>query len=371
MKTIIPPKPRVIVALSGGVDSATSALLLKKQGYEVVGAHMRLWKEKGSPLEAKGKCEEENARRVAAELGIDFQIIDLRREFKEAIVNYFLSEYERGRTPNPCVRCNREIKFGLFARKALATGADYFATGHYARIKRKVTEDASEKKKYTYQLLKAQDQSKDQSYFLYNLDQKILRKTIFPLGHLTKIETREIARTNGLFVHDKSESQEVCFVADKYYGEFLKRMKVKMKPGEIVDEAGQVLGEHRGLPLYTLGQRHNIRIGGTGPYFVVGFDPKRNRLVVSRDGENPKLFARRFTLREINWIEKKPESFPLSVKVKTRYRMEAVAAKISKEKNQLVVTLGQESRAVTPGQSAVFYSRDRVRGGGVIDRILD
>lgn len=371
MKNTTPDKNKVIVALSGGVDSATAALLLKQRGFEVVGAHMRLWKEKGSALEAKAKNEEENARRVAAELGIGFLVIDLRREFKKAIVDYFLSEYEQGRTPNPCVRCNREIKFGLFAQKALATGADYFATGHYARIKQETREDARGKKKTVYRLRKAKDQNKDQSYFLYNLDQKILKKTLFPLGDLTKTETREIARKNSLFVHDKSESQEVCFVADKYYGEFLKRMRVTMRPGEIVDEAGQVLGEHRGLPLYTLGQRRDIRIGGTGPYFVVGLDYQRNRLVVSSDGASPRLLARRFTLREINWVEKKPEMFPLSVKIKTRYRMEAVAAKLSQDKNRLVVTLGKKSRAVTPGQSAVFYFRDQVWGGGVIDRVLE
>lgn len=362
---------KVFVGISGGVDSATSALLLKKEGYEVTGAHMRLWKEKGSELEAKARAEEENARRLAEDLGIRFVLMDLRREFKKEIVDYFLSEYGSGRTPNPCVRCNREIKFGLFAKKAMEAGADFFATGHYARIKRETVPSTSGKEKFRYRLMKAKDLQKDQSYFLYGLNQKILSKTIFPLGNLTKAEVREIARENGLFVHDKSESQEVCFIADKYYGEFLMRMKVKMKPGDIVDEEGNTLGEHRGLPLYTIGQRRDIRIGGTGPYFVVGIDYKKNRLVVSRDIDSEKLFARKFTLREVNWIAGKSEPLPLKTKVKTRYRMEAVPASVTKEKNAIVVRLAQKSRAVMPGQSAVFYARNEVLGGGVIDETIE
>lgn len=371
MRKNISSKLKVFVGLSGGVDSATAVLLLKEQGYEVVGAHMRLWKEKGSELEARAKAEEENARRIADELGIKFVVIDLRREFKKEIVDYFLSEYASGRTPNPCVKCNREIKFGLFVKKAMEMGADFFATGHYARIKKDAILDVKGKKKEIYRLVKAKDLQKDQSYFLYNLDQKILSKTIFPLGNLTKSEAREIAKEHGLFVHDKAESQEVCFIADKYYGEFLKRMKVKMKAGDIVDEEGKVLGEHRGLPLYTIGQRRDIRIGGTGPYFVVGIDYKNNQLVVSRDIDNEKLLAKKFTLSGVNWIVKKPDTFPLKVKIKTRYRMEETPATLTKEKNKLVVTLSKKSRAVMPGQSAVFYSRDQVLGGGVIDRILE
>lgn len=371
MKKNISLKPKVFVGISGGVDSGTSAMLLKKQGYEVVGAHMRLWKEKGSALEARAKAEEENARRIADELGIRFVVVDLRREFKKEIVDYFLKEYESGRTPNPCVRCNREIKFGLFVKKAMEMGADFFATGHYARIKKEVILDEKGKEKNIYKLLKAKDIQKDQSYFLYNLNQSILRKTIFPLGNLTKAETRAIAKENGLFVHDKSESQEVCFIADKYYGEFLKRMKVKMKAGDIIDEEGNVLGEHRGLPLYTIGQRRDIRIGGTGPYFVVGIDYNNNQLVVSRDIDSEKLSAKKFTLSDVNWTLKKPDTFPLKVKVKTRYRMEAVPATITKEKNKLVVILSKKSRAVMPGQSAVLYVRNEVLGGGVIDRILE
>lgn len=362
---------KVFVGISGGVDSATTALLLRRQGFEVTGVHMRLWKEKGSPLEAKAKTEEETAGRIAKELGIGFAIIDLRKEFKEAIVDHFLTQYESGRTPNPCVRCNREIKFGLLFKKSMEMGADYFATGHYAQIKKVGVREVDGKEKNHYKLSKAKDLQKDQSYFLYNLNQKILSNTIFPLGKLTKPEVREIAKENGLFVHDKSESQEICFIADKYYGEFLQRMKVKMKAGDIVDEEGNVLGEHRGLPLYTIGQRRDIRIGGTGPYFVVGLDYKKNQLIVSRDVDNQKLFARKFTLRGMNWVGKQPEGFPLKIKIKTRYRMEAVGALVSKEKNKIVVTLSKKSRAVMPGQSAVFYIRSDVLGGGVIDRILE
>jgi tRNA-specific 2-thiouridylase len=371
MRKNISSKPKVFVGISGGVDSTTTALLLKEQGFEVTGLHMRLWKEKGSLPEVKAREEEENVRRIAEDLGIKLRVVDLRREFKKEIVDYFISEYERGRTPNPCVRCNREIKFGLLFKKAMDLGADYFATGHYVRIKKTAAPDASGKKKEIYKLIEAKDIPKDQSYFLYNLDQKILSKTIFPLGGLTKPEVREIARKKGLSVHDKAESQEVCFIADKYYGEFLTRMKTKMKPGEIVDEAGNVLGEHRGLPLYTIGQRRDIRIGGTGPYFVVGMDYKKNSLIVSRETEDERLFARAFTLRDVNWVAGRPEKFPLRAKVKTRYRMEAVGATVFREKGRVVVRLSKKSRAVMPGQSAVLYVRSEVIGGGVIDRIIN
>ncbi|MFA6897320.1 MAG: tRNA 2-thiouridine(34) synthase MnmA [Patescibacteria group bacterium] len=367
MKKNISPKPKVFVGISGGVDSATSAMLLKKQGYEVTGVHMRLWEEKGA---VKSRAEED-ARRVAKDLGIKFKVADLRKEFKQRVVDYFLEEYEKGRTPNPCVRCNREIKFGLLFEKSMEMGADYFATGHYVRIKKESVEGKNGKKKYIYKLSKAKDSQKDQSYFLYNLSQDILGKTIFPLGDFTKIKTREIAKENELFVYDKSESQEVCFIADKYYGEFLKRMKVKMQAGDIVDEEGNILGEHRGLPLYTIGQRRDIRIGGTGPYFVVGLDYKKNRLIVSRDINSEKLFVKKFTVCDVNWVVKKQETFPLKAKVKTRYRMEAVAAEVVRDKNKIIVRLGKKSRAVMPGQSAVFYVRGQVLGGGVIDKISE
>jgi len=364
-------KPVVCVGMSGGVDSSAAAMLLKEQGFDVVGLYMRLWKEKDSGQRDSAAREEADARRVAEELGIRFKVIDVRRDFKRAIVDYFLSEYENGRTPNPCVRCNREIKFGILFGKAMELGADYFATGHYARIKKYTEIDDEGKRREIFRLLRARDTQKDQSYFLYNLDQKILRKTIFPLGEFTKLQVRELAREKKLSVHDKSDSQEVCFISDKYYGEFLRRMKVKMHPGEIVDEDGQVLGQHQGLPLYTIGQRRDIRIGGTGPYFVIGIDYKRNRLIVYRSTVHKKLFSRRFSLSEVNWTADKPDEFPLGVKVKTRYRMEGVAAKVDKEKGRYVVTLSKKSRAVMPGQSAVFYRRDYVLGGGVIDKISE
>ncbi len=371
MRKNIPSKPKVFVGMSGGVDSAVAALFLKERGFDVTGLYMRLWKEKGSVLEAKARAEEENVRRIAEGLGIRILVVDLRREFKKEIVNYFISEYENGRTPNPCVRCNREIKFGLLFRRAMELGSDYFATGHYVRIRKTSTADAKGRKKEISKLTEAKDIQKDQSYFLYGLNQKILEKTIFPLGDLTKPEVREIARERGLSVHDKAESQEVCFIADKYYSGFLIRMKAEMKPGEIVDEAGNILGEHRGLPLYTIGQRRDIRIGGTGPYFVVGMDRRKHALVVSRDAENEKLFAKKFVLAHTNWVAGRPKNFPLRAKVKTRYRMEAVGARISSEKNRIIVELDKKSRAVMPGQSAVFYKRGEVLGGGIIDKIID
>jgi len=362
---------KVFVGLSGGVDSAVTAMLLKKQGYDVIGAYMKLWRERDSLAEKNSEKEEENARKVAEAVGVKFLVWNMKNDFKKEVVKYFLDEYAAGRTPNPCVRCNRDIKFGLFVEKAFESGADFVATGHYARIREEVSVSDAERKKHSYKLLKAKDDNKDQSYFLYNLDQKTLKKIIFPLGNFTKGEVREIARREGLFVYNKLESQEVCFIGEKYYGDFLKRQNVKMKEGDIVDEAGNILGKHRGLPFYTLGQRRDIRIGGTGPYFVTGIDYKNNRLIVSNDTESEKLFAREFTIREAHWIDGKASEFPVKAKAKIRYRMEEIPATIMKEKTKIVVRLSKKSRAVMPGQSAVFYQHDRVLGGGVIGEVLD
>lgn len=353
---------KVVVGISGGVDSAVSALLLKKQGYEVVGAYMKLWREKNSVLEAKAESEEGNARKVAQEIGIEFMVFDLQKEFKREVVDYFVSEYASGRTPNPCVKCNREIKFGLFFDKAQAIGADFVATGHYAKMKKSVGG--------RYRLVQAKDSNKDQSYFLYNLKQHQLKKIIFPLGDYTKIEVRRIALENGLHVHDKSESQEICFMDDKYYGDFLRRQKIKLDVGDIINEKGEVLGKHRGLPLYTMGQRRDIRIGGTGPYFVIGIDYRKNELIVSHDKKSEKLFAEVFKIKEINWVSGQKPNLPLKVKVRTRYRMEAVSAELLHHGNITVVRLAQRSRAVAPGQSVVFYFRSEVLGGGIIDKVI-
>jgi tRNA-specific 2-thiouridylase len=363
MKNVDSKNKKVVVGISGGVDSAVSALLLKKQGYEVVGAYMKLWREKNSVLEAKSGNEEENARKVAQEVGIDFIVFDLQKEFKKEIVDYFVSEYASGRTPNPCVKCNREIKFGLFFKKALEIGADFVATGHYVKIKKNVGG--------RYRLVKAKDGNKDQSYFLYNLKQNQLKKIFFPLGGYTKTEVRQIAFENGLHVHNKSESQEICFVSDKYYGDFLRRQKIKLNSGNIVNEKGEVLGKHQGLPLYTLGQRRDIRIGGTGPYFVVGIDYKKNELIVSGDKNSENLFAKVFKIKEINWVSGQKPDLPLKVKVRTRYRMDAISAEISGHGRDTIVRLVQKSRAIAPGQSAVFYFRNEVLGGGVIDKIIE
>ncbi|MDD3190346.1 MAG: tRNA 2-thiouridine(34) synthase MnmA [Candidatus Pacebacteria bacterium] len=362
---------KVIVGLSGGVDSAVTAMLLKKKGYDVIGVYMKLWREKDSLAEKNSEREEENARKVAEAVGVKFLVWNMKNDFKKEVVKYFLDEYAAGRTPNPCVKCNRDIKFGVFVEKALKSGADFVATGHYARIKEEVSVGDAGRKKHSYKLFKAKDDNKDQSYFLYNLDQKTLKKIIFPLGDFTKDEVREIARKEGLFVYNKLESQEVCFIGEKYYGDFLKRQKVKMKEGDIVDEAGNVFGKHRGLPFYTLGQRRDIRIGGTGPYFVIGIDYENNRLIVSNETDSEKLLAREFTLCEAHWIDGKAPEFPAKVKAKIRYRMEEIPATILKKKNKIFVRLSKKSRAVMPGQSAVFYQRDWVLGGGVIDEVLD
>jgi tRNA-specific 2-thiouridylase len=363
MKSVDLKNKKVVVGISGGVDSAVSALLLKKRGYEVVGAYMKLWREKNSALEAKSKNEEENARKVAQEIGIEFIVFDLQKEFKKEVVDYFVSEYASGRTPNPCVKCNREIKFGLFFKKALEIGADFVATGHYVKIRRNIVG--------AYVLAMAKDLNKDQSYFLYNLKQDQLGKIIFPLGGYTKEEVRKMALEKNLSVHNKQESQEVCFVADKYYGDFLKRQKIKLKEGDIINKSGEVLGRHKGLPLYTLGQRRDIRIGGTGPYYVVGIDYKKNVLVVSGSCDDADILTKRFSLKEVSWISGKRPELPIHAKVRTRYRMESVAATIFAENKKIRVELNKKSRAVVSGQSAVFYMKGEVLGGGIIDKIIE
>lgn len=354
---------KVFVGISGGVDSAVSAMFLKEAGYDVTGVYMKLWREKGSELEKRLGQEEENAQKVAKEVGIAFKVFDLRREFKKEIVDYFINEYASGHTPNPCIKCNRDIKFGLFFKKAIESGADFIATGHYVKVRRNSAG--------AYILAKAKDLNKDQSYFLYNLKQSQLKKIIFPLGGYTKEEVRKIAFEKKLSVHDKPESQEICFVADKYYGDFLRRQKIKLKEGDIINQSGEILGRHQGLPLYTLGQRRDIRIGGTGPYYVVDIDYKKNILTVSNKPNDNEILMSKFSLKGVNWIFGKRPEFPIHAKIRTRYRMEAVSGVILVENKRICVRLDKKNRAIVSGQSAVFYVRDEVIGGGVIDKIIE
>ncbi len=350
---------KVIVAMSGGVDSSVVAAMLKKEGYDVVGVFMNFWKDISTSKDFENKCcslkSIQGARNVAQILNIPFYVLNVQDEFKKKVVNYFLNELETGNTPNPCVVCNKEIKFKILLEKMLLLKADYVATGHYAQVREVKNEKLKVK---NFGLFEAKDKNKDQSYFLYTLKQKQLAKVMFPLGEYTKPEARKIAKEFKLPVHDKKESQDICFIPEKGYENFLAKM-LSLKKGLIKDLNGKVLGEHNGLPLYTIGQRKGIKIGGNGPYYVVKKDSKKNILVA---GSEKELYSKKLRLKNISWIAGKPK-FPFKTLLRTRYRSPLVYATINKNE----VEFKNPQRAISPGQSAVFYSeKGEVTGGGII-----
>lgn len=348
-----------MVAMSGGVDSSVAVALLKKQGFDVVGVFMRFWSEPASGAgSAMNKCcsfeAYADARRVAQKLEIPIYTMNMKVPFKKLVVDYFLKEYQAGRTPNPCVECNRFIKFGELLRKAKAMGAEYVATGHYARVS-------------GVKLLKGKDSEKDQSYFLYTLTQDKLKQILFPVGDYKKPKVREMAKKFCLPVHAKKDSQEVCFVGVSLKN-FLKKY-LKVKSGKIVEiENGKVLGKHEGLPLYTVGQRKGLKLGG-GPWYVVKIDIKKNVLYVSRDQK--KLLSKELTAEKVNWISGGAPKLPLHVNAKIRYKHKEASCVIKKIGNSRLqpaykIIFDKPQRAITAGQSVVFYRGDEVLGGGVI-----
>jgi tRNA-specific 2-thiouridylase len=360
-------KKRVIVGMSAGVDSSVAAALLKEQGYDVVGVFLHFWKEPGQDALRENKCcsleSQQDARKVAHKLDIPLYTVNAANEFKKEVVDYFLNETKAGRTPNPCVVCNERIKFNFLFKKMLEMEADYVATGHYAEIKK-----VGDK----FHLFTSCDEEKDQTYFLYNLTQAQLGKILFPIGAYKKPDVRKKAQGIGLSVFDKEDSQGLCFTPEKYPTEFLKR-NLELSEGDIVDTNGKVLGKHQGLELYTIGQRRGINIGGTGPYFVVGRDFANNRLIVTNDETNDQIFRKSMEVEIKHWISEEPK-LPLETNVKIRYRHPLVRAIIKNKKASrdpraqiYEVEFLQEQKAVTPGQSAVFYSDQReVLGGGII-----
>ena len=347
---------KVIVALSGGVDSAVTAALLKKQGFEVAGVFFRFFDG------AASRKSLEKAKKISKTLRVSLKIVDARKEFKKKIIDYFIESFKRGLTPNPCVVCNKEMKFRLLFDLMRKYKADYVATGHYARKVKCQKSNVKSKERITYKLLKAKDELKGQSYFLYRLNQKDLAKIIFPLGDYKKSEIKKLAKKLKLPTL-KNESQDVCFLGEKNTADFL-RKNLQLKEGKIVDEKGKILGKHKGLPLYTLGQRKGIEIGGKGPYFVVRKNLLSNELVVTN---NPKkLLTKIFFVSGANWISGQPK-FPLRAKVQTRYRAERFSATIRKVRSEKWEVRSEKPlRAVTPGQAAVFYKNREVLGGGII-----
>jgi tRNA-specific 2-thiouridylase len=338
---------RIVVAMSGGVDSSVAAALLKKQGYYVVGIFMKFWKDGKSTQNRCCSAESEKlARLVAKKIDIPFYVINIEKEFKKEVVDYFLAEYKKGNTPNPCVVCNKEIKFGFLIKKALSLGADYVATGHYARIK-------------DGKLFGGKDKEKDQSYFLWQLNQRQLSRVLFPVGNYTKSQVRTLAKKFKLPTAQTPESQEVCFVQDTTK-EFLKKY-LKINSGNIVDKNKKLLGKHQGLWFYTIGQRRGLEIP-QGPYYVVAKDFKKNNLIVSKNKRD--LLQKEFIAKNVNWIN--PVKLPLEAEVKIRYKNTLAKAKILKYKKMIKIIFKKPQSAVTSGQSTVFYAGKELLGGGVI-----
>jgi tRNA-specific 2-thiouridylase len=348
-------KKRAAVALSGGVDSSTAAFLLQEAGYEVIGLTMRLWSEEEA---TPGKRHPHpsnihDAELICQRLDIPFHVIDLENEFKQYVIDYFRTEYGQGRTPNPCIACNRHIKFGFLLDHALSLDVDYLATGHYARI---------EYHNDTYHLLKGIDADKDQSYMLYTLGQDKLSRVLFPLGNHTKSQVREIARQNGLPTADKPGSQDICFITSDY-GAFLSHY-FPPSSGEIVNSQGEVLGKHRGTAFYTVGQRHGLGLATAEPLYVTKIEPGKNRLIV---GSKQDLRATGLIATELSWVSGRAPSEPMTVAVKIRYRSPEIAATLYFRPGSAEVSFHHPQPTVTPGQAVVFYQDNEVLGGGTIE----
>ena len=356
-------KKRIVVAMSGGVDSSAAAALLKEQGHEVIGVTMQIWDHSDSDRRFGTCCSLEDvydARRVAAKLEIPFYVMNLEKEFRDEVVNYFIREYLSGATPNPCVPCNQRMKFHFLLKRAMELGADLLATGHYATIVEREGRLA---------IHRGADSQKDQSYFLFNLAQRQLEKIIFPLGGYTKDEIRKLARKFDLATAEKKESQEICFVAEDDYGAFLKKElgEEKIRPGPILNAKGEKLGTHRGAPFYTIGQRKGLGIAAPRPLYVTEIHPDQGTLVV---GEKEELLREEFTADRVNWYLPPPKDWErLSTTVQIRYRATAAPCEIMPgEGDRVRVRFHRPQMAVTPGQAAVFYEGDVALGGGWICR---
>jgi tRNA-specific 2-thiouridylase len=351
---------RVVVALSGGVDSAVAAALLVEQGYEVVGVMLQLWAEGGlDDARANACCTPEavcRARRVTDQLDIPFYLIDAKAPFKAHVVDYLVAEYAAGRTPNPCVPCNRTIRFGLLLNRALALGVECLATGHYARVRNVAGR---------YQLLRGRDARKDQSYFLHVLNQEQLAHVLFPLGELTKDEVRAIARQRGLPVAEQPESQDICFLADGDYRRFLARQVPHLfRPGPIRDTSGRVVGQHRGLPAYTVGQRKGLGLTAAEPLYVLAIEPAENALVV---GPAEELGQDECRVEAMHYVSGKAPTAVFDATAQIRYRARAAAVTVAPLPHGAAhVRFVSPQRDITPGQFLVLYDGDIVLGGGVI-----
>jgi tRNA-specific 2-thiouridylase len=343
---------KVYVGMSGGVDSSLAAALLKDQGYEVTGVYMKNWTQDLPGMRCPWADDLADAKRVAVQLDIPFKVFDFQKEYQQKVVDYMINEYKAGRTPNPDIMCNQEVKFKVFLEAALEDGADMIATGHYAR-----TQDG--------QLHMAEDTGKDQTYFLYRVTQDALRRAIFPLGGLTKAEVRERAANKGLATAAKKDSQGICFVGKVGIKDFLQQY-VTAEPGDIIDKAtGNVVGQHDGAIFYTFGQRHGLGVGGGLPYYVVGKDMAKNIVFVTTNLNDGSLWRSHVPLHQLHWINQPPTGGEL-YQVRLRYRAKLVDCRIQLKGDEAMLSLSEPERAVTPGQSAVLYHNGRVVGGGIV-----
>ncbi len=344
----------VYVGMSGGVDSSVTAALLKQEGYNVVGVYMKNWTKSLPGFACPWKEDFQDAKRVAVQLGIDFKVFDFEKEYKQKVVDYMIAEYKAGRTPNPDVMCNQEVKFKLFLETCLEDGADLIATGHYSK-----TKDGK--------LYRAKDENKDQTYFLYRVTEDALNKTLFPLGDYTKPEVRALAKKFGLVTAAKKESMGICFVGKVGIKEFLQQY-VETKPGKIIDQNSESVGEHDGAIFYTVGQRTGLGVGGGLPYYVTGKDMQKNEVYVTTDLSDTPLWAKELVLTDAHWINPTSNEEILNkLSIRTRHRAALIDCEIvEKTKNTLRVKLISEIRAATPGQSAVLYHENLCLGGGII-----
>jgi tRNA-specific 2-thiouridylase len=359
-----PSKVRVVVGMSGGVDSSVTAFLLKRQGFDVIGVFMKNWDDTDEFGVCTAEEDAEDVRRVCNQIGIPYYTVNFEEEYRDKVFEYFLEEYRRGRTPNPDVMCNREIKFGEFLQKALDLGAEVIATGHYARVELRNGE---------YELLRGVDNNKDQSYFLHALNQSQLARAMFPIGHLNKPDVRKIAEEAGLATAKKKDSTGVCFIGERNFKEFLSQY-LPAKPGNMVDlVTGDIKGRHDGLMYYTLGQRQGLGIGGSGsgePWFVADKDLDSNTLYVVQGDAHASLYSVGLTATDVNWISPITPTPTIRCTAKFRYRQPDQGVTLTPQADGIYhVEFDSPQKAVTPGQAVVFYNGETCLGGGTIDKV--